>query len=110
MLVVPDQVDPDSSLAHLIPVKKKRLLSFHDLDFEEDSDHSTQPCSPPLSLSSVPAAAHSLQVSGLLCLAPSQEPEQQEPEQQKVGPQVGVAVWEAGQDDHMDILVSQGRE
>ncbi|XP_073928171.1 melanophilin isoform X2 [Castor canadensis] len=41
--------------------KKKRLLSFHDLDFEEDSDHSTQPCSPPLSLSSVPAAAHSLQ-------------------------------------------------
>lgn len=41
--------------------KKKRLLSFRDVDFEEDSDHLVQPCSQTLGLSSVPESAHSLQ-------------------------------------------------
>lgn len=41
--------------------KKKRLLSFRDVDFEEDSDHSIQPCSHTLGLSSVPESAQSLQ-------------------------------------------------
>lgn len=56
------------SLVYLTPKKKKRLLSFRDVDFEEDSDHSIQPCSHTLGLSSVPESAQSLQVSALLCL------------------------------------------
>lgn len=49
----------------VLPKKKKRLLSFRDVDFEEDSDHSMQPCNQTLGLSSVPESAHSLQVSVL---------------------------------------------
>lgn len=45
--------------------KKKRLLSFSDVDFEEDSEHSMQPCSHTLGLSSVPESEHSLQVGAL---------------------------------------------
>ncbi|XP_023577964.1 melanophilin isoform X2 [Octodon degus] len=41
--------------------KKRRLLSFHDLDFEEDSDNSMEPHSRPLSLPSVLRATDSLQ-------------------------------------------------
>lgn len=41
--------------------RKKRLLSFRDADFEEDSDHSLQPCSHSRGLSSVPESTHSLQ-------------------------------------------------
>lgn len=43
--------------------KKKRLLSFREADFEEDSVHSMQTCSQTLGLSSVPESAHSMQVS-----------------------------------------------
>lgn len=57
-----------TSLAYFTPKKKKRLLSFRDEDFEEDSDHSMQPCSQTLGLSSVPESAHSLQVSVHCCL------------------------------------------
>ncbi|KAM5268860.1 melanophilin isoform 3-T3 [Hipposideros larvatus] len=44
-----------------VPAKKKRLLPVHSLDFEADSDDLAQPCSHPLSLSSVPVAWDSLQ-------------------------------------------------
>lgn len=60
----PPQADPDSSLPFLSPVKKRRLLSFHDLDFEEDSDNSLEPYGHPSHLSSVPWASDSLQVGG----------------------------------------------
>lgn len=62
-----EQTDEDGDLdteardQPLISKKKKRLLSFRDVDFEEDSDHSMQPCSQTLGLSSVPETAHSLQ-------------------------------------------------
>lgn len=59
--------DPDSPLAQPVPTKKKRLLPIHSLDFEADSDDSTGCCSHPPSLSPVPAAPDSLQVSGLSC-------------------------------------------
>lgn len=54
-----------TSLAYLTPEKKKRLLSFSDVDFEEDPEHAMQPCSHTLGLSSVPESTHSLQVSAL---------------------------------------------
>lgn len=57
-----------TSLAYFTPKKKKRLLSFRDVDFEEDSDHSIQPRSQTLGLSSVSESVHSLQVSVLWCL------------------------------------------
>ncbi|XP_013013156.1 melanophilin isoform X2 [Cavia porcellus] len=57
----PPQADPDSSLPFLSPVKKRRLLSFHDLDFEEDSDNSLEPYGHLSHLSSVPWASDSLQ-------------------------------------------------
>lgn len=67
-----------TSLVYLTPKKKKRLLSFQEADFEEDSDHS-QTCSQTLGLSSVPASVHSMQVGALWCLLlptpPSQERE-----------------------------------
>ncbi|XP_008057565.1 melanophilin, partial [Carlito syrichta] len=54
--------DPDSEAqAQPLGSKKKRLLSFHDLDFEADSDDSTQPQGHPLCLSSVTTATDSLQ-------------------------------------------------
>ncbi|KAM7339693.1 hypothetical protein ACRRTK_000308 [Alexandromys fortis] len=62
-----EQTDEDGDLdveAQAQPLhtkKKKRLLSFSDLDFEEDSEHSMQPCSHTLGLSSVPESEHSLQ-------------------------------------------------
>ncbi|XP_021102999.1 melanophilin isoform X9 [Heterocephalus glaber] len=58
--------------------KKRRLLSFHDADFEEDSDNSMEACSHPLCLSSVLGATNSLQsLPGDLCSADAafQEPE-----------------------------------
>lgn len=68
-----------TGLVYLTPKKKKRLLSFQEADFEEDSDHSMQTCSQNLGLSSVPASVHSMQVGALWCLLlpppPSQEPE-----------------------------------
>lgn len=57
--------DPDSPLAQPVPAKKKRLLPIHSLDFEADSDDSAGCCGHPPSLSSVPTAPDSLQVSGL---------------------------------------------
>ncbi|XP_038194458.1 melanophilin isoform X4 [Arvicola amphibius] len=63
-----EQTDEDGDLdaeaqaqAQSLNTKKKRLLSFSDLDFEEDSGHSMQPCSHTLGLSSVPESEHSLQ-------------------------------------------------
>lgn len=61
-----EQTDEDGDLdaeaqAQPLNTKKKRLLSFSDLDFEEDSEHSMQPCSHTLGLSSVPESEHSLQ-------------------------------------------------
>ncbi|XP_055473072.1 melanophilin isoform X2 [Psammomys obesus] len=61
-----EQTDEDGDLdsearAQPINSKKKRLLSFQDVDFEEDSDHSLQPCSHSQGLSSVPESTHSLQ-------------------------------------------------
>ncbi|XP_050018987.1 melanophilin isoform X2 [Alexandromys fortis] len=61
-----EQTDEDGDLdveaqAQPLHTKKKRLLSFSDLDFEEDSEHSMQPCSHTLGLSSVPESEHSLQ-------------------------------------------------
>lgn len=62
-----EQTDEDGELdtktkdQSLNSKKKKRLLSFRDVDFEEDSDHSIQPCSHTLGLSSVPESAQSLQ-------------------------------------------------
>lgn len=61
-----EQTDEDGDLdaeaqAQPLNSKKKRLLSFSDLDFEEDSEHSMQPCSHTLGLSSVPESEHSLQ-------------------------------------------------
>ncbi|KAL1770959.1 melanophilin isoform X1 [Sigmodon hispidus] len=62
-----EQTDEDGDLkmeAQAQPLsskKKKRLLSFSNLDFEEDSEHSLQPCSHTLGLSSVPESMHSLQ-------------------------------------------------
>ncbi|XP_045414653.1 melanophilin isoform X3 [Lemur catta] len=54
--------EPDSEApAQPLGSKKKRLLSFHDLDFEADSDDSTQPQGRPLHLSSTPTATDSLQ-------------------------------------------------
>ncbi|XP_021102994.1 melanophilin isoform X3 [Heterocephalus glaber] len=49
--------------------KKRRLLSFHDADFEEDSDNSMEACSHPLCLSSVLGATNSLQDRG--CARPA---------------------------------------
>ncbi|XP_021103000.1 melanophilin isoform X10 [Heterocephalus glaber] len=46
--------------------KKRRLLSFHDADFEEDSDNSMEACSHPLCLSSVLGATNSLQEPEIL--------------------------------------------
>lgn len=57
----PDSLSPTPAPA------KKRLLSFHGLDFEADSDDSIQSHSHPPSLCSVPAATDSLQ-------APTDEP------------------------------------
>ncbi|KAL6050093.1 hypothetical protein STEG23_036836, partial [Scotinomys teguina] len=59
-----EQTDEDGDLdveaqAQPLNSKKKRLLSFSDVDFEEDPEHSMQPCS--RTLSSVPESAHSLQ-------------------------------------------------
>uniref|UniRef100_A0A8C8ZP89 Melanophilin n=1 Tax=Prolemur simus TaxID=1328070 RepID=A0A8C8ZP89_PROSS len=54
--------EPDSEApAQPLGSTKKRLLSFHDLDFEADSDDSTQPQGRPLRLSSTPTATDSLQ-------------------------------------------------
>ncbi|KAH0509340.1 Melanophilin [Microtus ochrogaster] len=55
-------LDAEAQVQPLNTKKKKRLLSFSDLDFEEDSEHSMQPCSHTLGLSSVPESEHSLQV------------------------------------------------
>ncbi|XP_026641866.1 melanophilin [Microtus ochrogaster] len=54
-------LDAEAQVQPLNTKKKKRLLSFSDLDFEEDSEHSMQPCSHTLGLSSVPESEHSLQ-------------------------------------------------
>ncbi|XP_051046733.1 melanophilin [Phodopus roborovskii] len=69
-----EQTDEDGDLdgeAQAQPLnskKKKRLLSFSDMDFEEDSEQSTQPCSHTLGLSSVPKSTYSLQsLSGEPC-------------------------------------------
>lgn len=66
-----EQTDEDGELdavAQGPPLgSKKRLLSFHGLDFEADSDDSIQSHSHPPSLCSVPAATDSLQ-------APTDEP------------------------------------
>ncbi|XP_053453157.1 melanophilin isoform X2 [Nycticebus coucang] len=61
-----EQTDEDGQLdseaqAQPLGSKKKRLLSFHALDFEADSDDSTQPPGRPLSPSSFPTATDSLQ-------------------------------------------------
>ncbi|XP_012504305.1 PREDICTED: melanophilin isoform X1 [Propithecus coquereli] len=57
-----EDAEPDSEAqARPLGSKKKRLLSFHDLDFEADSDDSTQPQGRPLRLSSISAATDSLQ-------------------------------------------------
>ncbi|XP_031224772.1 melanophilin isoform X1 [Mastomys coucha] len=62
-----EQTDEDGNLETeardqpLNSKKKKRLLSFQEADFEEDSDHSMQTCSQTLGLSSVPASVHSMQ-------------------------------------------------
>ncbi|KAL2775338.1 melanophilin isoform 2, partial [Daubentonia madagascariensis] len=61
-----EQTDEDGQLdseaqAQPLGSKKKRLLSFHNLDFEADSDDSTQPQGHPLHLSSIPTATDSLQ-------------------------------------------------
>ncbi|XP_005411288.1 PREDICTED: melanophilin isoform X2 [Chinchilla lanigera] len=58
--------------------KKRRLLSFRDLDFAEDSDNSEEPCGRALCLSSVARATDSLQsLPGDLCStdAACREPE-----------------------------------
>uniref|UniRef100_A0A8C6QW58 Melanophilin n=1 Tax=Nannospalax galili TaxID=1026970 RepID=A0A8C6QW58_NANGA len=60
------QTDEDGELdteaqAQALGSKKKRLLPFCDVNFEEDSDHATQPCGHTLGLSSVPASTRSLQ-------------------------------------------------
>ena len=52
------------------PAQKKRL-SIHGLDFDADSDGSTQSSGHPPYLSPVPMATDSLQVSGLSFLPPS---------------------------------------
>lgn len=68
-----EQTDEDGDLdveaqAQPLNSKKKRLLSFSDVDFEEDPEHAMQPCSHTLGLSSVPESAHSLQsLSGEPC-------------------------------------------
>ncbi|XP_021089840.1 melanophilin isoform X2 [Mesocricetus auratus] len=68
-----EQTDEDGDLdaeaqAQPLNSKKKRLLSFSDADFEEDSEHSSQPCSHTLGLSSIPESTHSLQsLSGEPC-------------------------------------------
>ncbi|CAO2625425.1 Mlph [Lemmus lemmus] len=54
-------LDEEAQAQPLNTKKKKRLLSFSDLDFEEDSEHSMHPCSHTLDLSSVPESEHSLQ-------------------------------------------------
>ncbi|XP_041506160.1 melanophilin [Microtus oregoni] len=54
-------LDAEAQVQPLNTKKKKRLLSFSDLDFEEDSEHSMQLCSHTLGLSSVPESEHSLQ-------------------------------------------------
>ncbi|KAM6152762.1 melanophilin [Erethizon dorsatum] len=50
--------------------KKRRLLCFHDLDFEEDSDNSMESCGRPLCLSSVSVATDSLQAVNVHFLCP----------------------------------------
>ncbi|XP_012611162.2 melanophilin isoform X1 [Microcebus murinus] len=57
-----EDAEPDSEAqAQPLGSKKKRLLSFQDVDFEADSDDSTQPQGRPRRLSSVPGATDSLQ-------------------------------------------------
>uniref|UniRef100_A0A8C5KXJ4 Melanophilin n=1 Tax=Jaculus jaculus TaxID=51337 RepID=A0A8C5KXJ4_JACJA len=57
-------LDAETRTRHLSS-KKKRLLSFHDLDFEEDPDQSMRPCSH----TPGPEATHSLQsLTGEPCL------------------------------------------
>ncbi|XP_062971755.1 melanophilin isoform X2 [Cynocephalus volans] len=57
-----DDGEPDAEAqAQACGNRKKRLLSFYDLDIEVDSDHSTEPRGHPLHMPSVSAATDSLQ-------------------------------------------------
>ncbi|XP_027253334.1 melanophilin isoform X2 [Cricetulus griseus] len=63
-----EDLDAEAQAQPLNSKKKKRLLSFSDVDFEENSEHATKPYSHTLGLSSVPESTHSLQsLSGKPC-------------------------------------------
>ncbi|XP_010624441.1 melanophilin isoform X6 [Fukomys damarensis] len=69
-----EQTDEDRELdtgAQALPLgSRRRLLSFRTVDFQGDSDSSTEPCSRALCLSSVSGATNSLQsLPGDLCSA-----------------------------------------
>ncbi|MEJ1287772.1 melanophilin [Cricetulus griseus] len=57
-----EDLDAEAQAQPLNSKKKKRLLSFSDVDFEENSEHATKPYSHTLGLSSVPESTHSLQI------------------------------------------------